>query len=268
MTGVLSVVGIGPGAEDLLTPRARAVLQAADVVIGYGVYTEMVRAWLPGARCIDSAIGEEAERARASLELAQQGKRVALVSSGDAGVYGMAGLALELAATMEPAPAVEVVPGVTAAQAAAAILGAPLALDYATISLSDALVPWEQIERRLEGAVAGGFVLAIYNPTSGRRGHRFAQALAVLRAHLPDNTPCALVRDASRPGERSEVVSLALLDGAAIDMRTIVIVGNRTTRILRGRLVTPRGYTVPTTPQPGGTNVSSTVAGLVREANE
>ncbi|TAJ18667.1 MAG: cobalt-precorrin-3B C(17)-methyltransferase, partial [Dehalococcoidia bacterium] len=134
VTGLLSVVGIGPGAEDLLTPRARAVLQAADVVIGYGVYTEMVRAWLPDARYIDSAIGEEAARARASLELAQQGKHVALVSSGDAGVYGMAGLALELAATMDPAPTVEVVPGVTAAQAAAAILGAPLALDYATIS--------------------------------------------------------------------------------------------------------------------------------------
>jgi len=267
VTGLLSVVGIGPGAEDLLTPRARAVLQAADVVIGYGVYTEMVRAWLPGARCIDSAIGEEAERARASLELAQQGKRVALVSSGDAGVYGMAGLALELAATMDPAPAVEVVPGVTAAQAAAAILGAPLALDYATISLSDALVPWEQIERRLAGAVAAGFVLAIYNPTSGRRGHRFAQALAVLRTHLPDDTPCALVRDASRPGEHSAIVSLGHLIDAAIDMRTIVIVGNSTTRVVNGRLVTPRGYAMALMSHTGDAEATDiTGQPIVREA--
>ncbi len=267
MTGLLSVVGIGPGAEDLLTPRARAVLQAADAVVGYGLYTEMVRAWLPDARYIDFAIGEEAERARASLELAQQGKHVALVSSGDAGVYGMAGLALELAATMDPAPTVEVVPGVTAAQAAAAILGAPLALDYATISLSDVLVPWEQVERRLEGAVAAGFVLAIYNPTSGRRGHRFAQALAVLRAHLPDDTPCALVRDASRPGERSQVVSLARLHEAVTDMRTIVIVGNSTTRVVNGRLITPRGYAAAPLSDNGAPSGTATGRPAEREAS-
>jgi precorrin-3B C17-methyltransferase len=265
VTGLLSVVGIGPGAEDLLTPRARVVLQAADLVIGYGAYTEMVHAWLPGAHCVDSAIGEETARARASLELAQQGQHVALVSSGDAGVYGMAGLALELAVTMEPAPAIEVVPGVTAAQAAAAVLGAPLALDYATISLSDALVPWAQVERRLEGAVAAGFVLALYNPTSGRRGHHFARALAVLRAHLPGDTLCAVVRDASRPGEHSEVVSLARLDQAAIDMRTLVIVGNATTRLFSGRLVTPRGYAIATGTPPRSADVDS-LARLLREA--
>ena len=268
MTGLLSVVGIGPGAEDLLTPRARAVLQAADAVVGYSLYTEMVRAWLPDARYIDSAIGEEAARARASLELAQQGKHVALVSSGDAGVYGMAGLALELAATMDPAPTVEVVPGVTAAQAAAAILGAPLALDYATISLSDVLVPWEQVERRLAGAVAAGFVLAIYNPTSGRRGHRFAQALTVLRAHLSDDTPCALVRDASRAEEHSEVVSLAGLGEAVVDMRTIVIVGNSTTRVVNGRLITPRGYTTAPLPDNGDPDVTATSRPVGREAGE
>lgn len=263
MTGRLSVVGIGPGAEDLLTPRARAVLTTADVVIGYGMYVEMVHAWLPDTRCIDSALGEETARARAALVLAQQGQHVALVSSGDAGVYGMAGVALELAATMDPAPEVQVVPGVTAAQAAAAILGAPLVLDYATISLSDALVPWGQIERRLEGAVAAGFVLAIYNPTSGRRGHRFARALEVLRAHLSDETPCALVRNASRPDERSEILPLSAVSGATVDMLTLLIVGNSTTRIIGGRMVTPRGYAIAAGTEP---DADTPLTRLLREA--
>ncbi|MSQ29005.1 MAG: precorrin-3B C(17)-methyltransferase [Dehalococcoidia bacterium] len=249
MTGLLTIVGLGPGAEDLLTPRARAALKAAEVVVGYGLYLDMVRAWLPGLRCIDSPIGEEEARARLSLDLARGGQRVALVSSGDAGVYGMAGLALELASAPptdagdEPLRIV-VVPGVTAAQAAASIVGAPLMADYATISLSDVLLPWEQIERRLAGAVAAGFVLAIYNPTSGRRAHRFARAIELLRAALPADTPCALVRDASRPDEHATLLPLSAIEGAAVDMHTIVIVGNATTRILDGRLVTPRGYRI------------------------
>lgn len=245
MTGLLTIVGIGPGAEDLLTPRARAALEAAEVVVGYGLYLDMVRAWLPGTRCIHSPIGEEEARARLAIDLARDGQRVALVSSGDAGIYGMAGLALELAASAETSsPRIEVVPGVTAAQAAASIVGAPLMTDYATISLSDALLPWEQIERRLTGAAAAGFVLALYNPTSGRRAHRFARALELLRAALPADTPCALVRDASRPDEHATLVPLSAIESVAVDMRTIVIVGNATTRILGGRLVTPRGYRI------------------------
>ena len=249
MSGLLSVIGIGPGAEDLLTPRARAALAAADVVIGYRLYVDMVRAWLPGVHTIESPIGEETQRARHALELALRGQRVAIVSSGDAGIYGMAGLVLEIAATMDPAPVVETIPGITAAQAAAAVVGAPLMIDYATISLSDALVPWEDIERRLEAAVGAGFVVAIYNPTSGRRGHRFARALEVIRAHLAPDTPCAVVRDASRADESVEIVPLGALEHATIDMRTMLIVGNRTTRVLGGRLVTPRGYTVSGTDQ-------------------
>lgn len=244
MSGLLSIVGLGPGAEDLLTPRARAALTAADVVIGYQLYIEMVHAWLPEARTIESPIGEETQRARHALELAQQGQHVAIVSSGDAGIYGMAGLVLELAAGMDPAPDVETIPGVTAAQAAAAVVGAPLMMDYATISLSDALIPWADIERRLEAAVGAGFVLAIYNPTSGRRGHRFARALEVIRAHLAPDTSCAIVRDASRLDESAEIVALDAIERASIDMRTLLIVGNSTTRVLGGRLVTPRGYAV------------------------
>lgn len=246
MTGLLTVVGIGPGAEDLLTPRARTALAAAEVVVGYGLYLDMVRAWLPDVHGIDSPIGEETARARLALDLARGGQRVALVSSGDAGVYGMAGLALEIAATQPDAPQIEVIPGVTAAQAAAAVVGAPLMVDYATISLSDVLLPWDQIERRLSGAVAAGFVVAIYNPTSGRRAHRFARAIEVLLALLPPETPCALVRDASRPDEQATLVPLSELATAGTDMRTMVIVGNATTRILGGRMVTPRGYAIGT----------------------
>lgn len=244
----VSIVGLGPGAEDLLTPRARAVLAAADAVVGYGLYIEMVRAWVPEARCVASPIGEERVRAAAALRLAAEGRHIAVVSSGDAGIYGMGGLVLELAA--DPAyahVAIETVPGITAAQAAAAAVGAPLMLDFATISLSDRLIPWEQIERRLDAAARAGFVLALYNPTSGRRGHRFARALEILAAHRPPETLCALVRNAARPDQQHTVVTLADLTaeaGASVDMLTVLIIGNETTRLLGGRMVTPRGYGV------------------------
>lgn len=247
-TARVSIVGLGPGAEDLLTPRARRILEAADAVVGYGLYTDMVHAWVPSARCVPSPIGEERVRAAAALRLAAQGRHVAVVSSGDAGIYGMAGLVLELAATPEFADvAVECVPGITAAQAAASVVGAPLMLDFATMSLSDQLIPWEQIERRLTAAAEAGFVLALYNPTSGRRAHRFAHALEILTASRGPETPCAVVRNASRPDEQRSIVTLADLAGPAaeaVDMLTVLIVGNETTRVLGGRMVTPRGYGV------------------------
>lgn len=259
MSGQLWVVGLGPGAEDLLTPRARAVLESADVVVGYRAYIDMVRAWLPAARCVDSDLGEETARAKAALLLAAQGMRVALVSGGDAGVYGMAGLALELAGALDSPPAVEIVPGVTAAQAAAAVAGAPLMTDYATLSLSDHLVPWEQIERRLIAATDAGFVLALYNPTSASRSERFARALELLCERRHAATPCAVVRDASRVGERCDIVSLGALAECAVDMRTIVIVGNATTRVIDGRLVTPRGYRLGTNGERGETAAETLV---------
>lgn len=243
----VSIVGIGPGAADLLAPRASRILAEADVVVGYGLYIEMVQAWIPEARCVASPIGEERVRAAAALRVAAEGRHVAVVSSGDAGIYGMGGLVLELAA--DPAyagVAIETVPGVTAAQAAAAAVGAPLMLDFATISLSDRLIPWEQIERRLEAAVRAGFVLALYNPTSGRRGQRFAHALDVIAAHRPPDTVCAIVRNAARPDQQERLVTLAELatEAARIDMLTVLIVGNESTRVLGGRMVTPRGYGV------------------------
>lgn len=252
MSGHLWVVGLGPGAEDLLTPRARAALEAADVVIGYRGYVDQVRAWLPDANCVDSELGEELGRARAALLLAAQGARVALVSSGDAGVYGMAGLVLEIAPALDPPPTVEVVPGVTAAQAAAALAGAPLMTDYATLSLSDHLVPWDEIERRIIAATDAGFVLALYNPSSAARSSRFERAMELVRARRDGATPCAVVREASRPGERCDIVRLDALSACAVDMRTVVIIGNATTRVVGGRLVTPRGYRLEPAPDDDG----------------
>jgi precorrin-3B C17-methyltransferase len=245
----VSIIGLGPGASDLLTPRALRILTEADVVVGYGLYIEMVRAWIPEARCVASPIGDERLRAAAALRVAAEGRHVAVVSSGDAGIYGMGGLVLELAA--DPAyagVAIETVPGITAAQAAAAAVGAPLMLDFATISLSDRLIPWEQIERRLDGATRAGFVLALYNPTSGRRSHRFVRALEVIAAYRPPATPCAVVRNAARPEQQERLVTLAELatEAAGVDMLTVLIIGNESTHVLGGRMVTPRGYGIET----------------------
>lgn len=246
--GSVSVVGLGPGAADLLSPRARRILQSADAVVGYARYIDMVRAWVPEAHCVASPIGEERVRAMAALSVAATGKHIAVVSSGDPGIYAMAGLVLELAAM--PAYAnvdVSVVPGITAAQAAAAVAGAPLMLDYATISLSDQLIPWAQIERRLIAALDADFVLALYNPNSGRRAQRFSRAVELLATHRAPATPCAVVRNASRSDEQAALLTITDLttaDASLVDMLTILIVGNSTSRITDGRLITPRGYAV------------------------
>jgi precorrin-3B C17-methyltransferase len=252
--GTLSIVGVGPGAEAQITAAARAALESADVIVGYSLYLDLVRAWLPDANFRPSPIGDEAARARDALLLAAEHERVALVGSGDAGVYGLAGLAYELRAAMvwtgRPPPEIEVVPGITAALAAAALLGAPLGHDFAVISLSDLLTPWEVIVRRLRAAAGADFVLALYNPTSTRRGHRFQEALAILRAVRAPETPVGVVANAYREGQRVTVTELASLEAGMVDMLTIVLVGNSQTRVLDGKMVTPRGYGIPLSPNP------------------
>jgi len=248
--GQLALVSLGPGPLDLLTPRARRALLDADTVIGYRAYLDSLRSILPDSVLRPYELGEERERAVASIELARAGRRVALVSSGDVGVYAMAGLVYELLAeapraqedAMASELAVEVIPGVTAATAAAALLGAPLMLDFAVISLSDLLVSWDQIERRLEAVARGDLVLAIYNPASTRRRRGLARAKEILLAHRPDDTPVGLVREAYRPEQSVRFMTLADLDCEHVDMKTILIVGNSATAILDGRLVARRGY--------------------------
>ena len=243
--GRLSIVGLGPGGPEHLTARARAALEAAEVVVGYHGYLDQVRPWLGAKRYHGSPLGEEIERCRLAIALARAGHRVALVSSGDAGIYGMAGPVFELLGAsdaVEEADAVEVVPGVSAAQAAAALLGAPLMCDYATISLSDLLVPWSSVERRIEAVAAADLVVALYNPASQRRRQHLARAREILLRYRSPETPVGVVRNAGRPGQTVTLTNLAHLLDQPIDMLTVVIVGNSATVRVGSRMVTRRGY--------------------------
>lgn len=253
--GKLFVVGLGPGDLTHLTPAARAAIEAADVVVGYQTYLELIPELLAGKELLASGMRQEVERCRQALERAAAGATVALVSGGDAGIYGMAGLALELAATLPVT--VEVIPGVSALQAAAARLGAPLMHDLAVISLSDLLTPWELISRRLEAAAAADFVVALYNPKSTGRTTQVETAREILLRHRDPATPVGIVRHACRSGETVTVSTLGEFTAHPIDMFSLVIVGNAATFVdARGQMITPRGYETsartPRAPQPAG----------------
>ncbi|MEU4153946.1 precorrin-3B C(17)-methyltransferase [Streptomyces sp. NPDC026659] len=238
--GRLAVVGLGPGARDLLTPRAVAELRRASVLVGLDQYVDQIRDLLrPGTRVLESGLGAEEERARTAVTEARAGHAVALIGSGDAGVYAMASPALA-----EASDDIDVVgvPGVTAALAAGALLGAPLGHDHVSISLSDLHTPWEVIERRVRAAAESDLVVTFYNPRSRGRDWQLPKALATLAEHRAPTTPVGVVRNASRPDESSRVTTLAALDPASVDMMTVVTVGNTATREIAGRMVTPRGY--------------------------
>ncbi|MBG6104846.1 cobalt-precorrin 5A hydrolase/precorrin-3B C17-methyltransferase [Micromonospora vinacea] len=238
--GRLAVVGLGPGATDLRTPRAVAELRRAAVVVGLDQYLDQVRDVLrPGTRVLSSGLGAEEARARAAVAEAAAGRAVALIGSGDAGVYAMASPALEYA---DERIDVVGVPGVTAALAAGALLGAPLGHDHAYLSLSDLHTPWDVIERRVTAAAEGDFVTLFYNPRSRARDWQLGKALGILAAHRPPDTPVGVVRNASRPGERVHLATVATLDPAVVDMYSVVVVGSSDTRLVAGRMVTPRGY--------------------------
>ncbi|MDQ0990171.1 precorrin-3B C(17)-methyltransferase [Streptomyces sp. V3I7] len=238
--GRLAVVGLGPGARDLLTPRAEAELRRASVLVGLDQYVDQIRDLLrPGTRVLASGLGAEEERARTAVAEARAGHAVALIGSGDAGVYAMASPALA-----EASDDIDVVgvPGVTAALAAGAILGAPLGHDHVSISLSDLHTPWEVIERRVRAAAEADLVVTFYNPRSRGRDWQLPKALAILAEHREPRTPVGVVRNASRPDESGRVTSLAELAPETVDMMTVVTVGNTATREIAGRMVTPRGY--------------------------
>ncbi|MFJ9906464.1 precorrin-3B C(17)-methyltransferase [Streptomyces sp. NPDC101152] len=238
--GRLAVVGLGPGARDLLTPRARAELRRASVLVGLDQYVDQIRDLLrPGTRILESGLGAEEERARTAVAEARKGQAVALIGSGDAGVYAMASPALA-----EASDDIDVigVPGVTAALAAGAVLGAPLGHDHVSISLSDLHTPWEVIERRVRAAAEADLVVTFYNPRSRGRDWQLPKALAILAEHREPTTPVGVVRNASRPDESSRLTTLDALDPATVDMMTVVTVGNTATREIAGRMVTPRGY--------------------------
>lgn len=236
------VVGLGPGQADFLTAQARNALQDAEVICGYTVYVELVRPLYPEKTFYTTGMTREIDRCRWALQTAQGGKTVALVCSGDAGVYGMASPLLELAVDY-PDVEVEIVPGLTAALSGAAVLGAPLAHDFCVISLSDRLTLWPVIENRLACAAKGDFCLAIYNPSSKGRPDYLQKAVRILLQNgKSPQTVCGFVRNIGREGQTARLVSLAELENTAVDMFTTVFVGNCATQDLQGRMVTPRGY--------------------------
>ena len=237
---MIYVVGIGPGGLDEITPRALEAMRACEVITGYSRYVELVKDLLPDKKFSVWAMRQERERCLDALTLSQSGQDVALVSSGDPGVYGMAGLMLEVASgTGEE---VRVIPGMTAANSAAAVLGAPLMNDYATISLSDLLTDWATIERRLEAASIGDFVVCVYNPASRHRPDNFRKACEILLRHRPPETPAGYVRNSGRDGESYEVTTLGRIAECDIDMLCTAIIGNSQSYILDGKIITTRGY--------------------------
>ena len=242
MSNLVYVVGLGPGNARFLTAQAQAALQAADVLCGYTVYIDLVRPLYPDKEVYTTGMTKEIDRCRWALETAQSGKTVALVCSGDAGVYGMASPLLELAQSY-PAVTVEIVPGLTAALSGGAVLGAPLAHDFCVISLSDRLTPWAVIEKRLACAAAGDFSIALYNPSSRGRADYLQKAVRILLANGKDSqTVCGIVRSIGRTGETARLLPLAELENTPVDMFTTVFIGNAATRVLGGKMVTPRGY--------------------------
>ena len=247
--GRLAVVGIGPGDAGWRTPEVSGLLATASDIVGYGLYLDLLGSVAAGKKLHPGTLGAETERASLALDLAASGKEVALVSSGDAGIYGLAALVFELIDRSDRRDwaAVDIVvsPGVSAMQAAAARAGAPLGHDFCAISLSDLMTPWPVIEARLEAAAIGDFVVALYNPRSARRREALAKAADILLAQRPADTPVLIARNLGRDGERVRLAALGSLAQADIDMLTIVIVGSSTSRVIPGdppRLYTPRGY--------------------------
>lgn len=237
------VVGMGPGGARQMTFEARQVLEQCEVIVGYTVYVDLLKEIFPDKEYLDTPMRQEVKRCRMAFEEAEKGRKAAMVCSGDAGVYGMSGLMLEIGEEY-PDISVEVVPGVTAALAGSALLGAPLVHDFAVISLSDLLTPWETIEKRLRYAAMADLAICIYNPSSKKRADYLSQACDILLEVLERERVCGLASRIGREGEQCQVLTLGELKGRQVDMFTTVFIGNSQTRETGGRMVTPRGYQI------------------------
>lgn len=235
------VVGLGPGGKDDMTIRAVRAIKNAEVVTGYTYYINLISDMLKGKEIFSSAMTKEVERCRKALQYALNGKTVAMVSSGDTGVYGMAGLIYEVCKD-HPNVEIEVIPGVTAACSGAAVVGAPLTHDFAVISLSDLLTPWAVIEKRIRSAAAADFSICIYNPSSKKRADYLAKACGYILQYRSPDTPCAYVENIGRDGENYTICTLGELQEARTNMFTTVFIGSSRTKIINGKIVTQRGY--------------------------
>lgn len=241
MENKIYVVGLGPGGVEQMTERAIETLKSCDVIAGYNVYIELIRDSFPEKKFLSTGMRKEVDRCKLALEEALKGQVVAMVSSGDAGVYGMAGIMYEVAAA-HPEITIEVVPGITAACSGAAVLGAPLISDFCLISLSDLLTPIEKIKKRLACAADADFVICIYNPSSFKRHDYLQKACDILLQYQDGSTPAGIVRNIGREGQDYEITTLRQLREKQVDMFSTVIIGNSQTKVINGKLVTPRGY--------------------------
>lgn len=239
---MLYVVGLGPGSKAMMTQEAREVIEQTKTIVGYATYVRLIEDMIEGKELVVTGMRGEIDRCKKALEIAQTGKDVAIISSGDAGVYGMAGLIMDLASKQDAKVEIKVIPGVTASIAAAAHLGAPLMNDFCHISLSDLMTPWEVIEKRLHAAAAADFVICLYNPRSKGRPHHLRKALDIISQYKAGTTVVGIGKDVARPKEIDAITTIDDLDETMVNMTSIVIVGNKETYVHDGRMITPRGY--------------------------
>jgi len=242
----ISVVGIGPGGFEEMTPKARRAIESAEVVAGYNTYIKLIEEILGGKKIIGRAMMQEVERSQLAIQEALSGRNVAVISSGDAGVYGMAGLVLEMILDLpeKNRPQLEIIAGVSAVNAAAAILGAPLMHDFAIISLSDLMTPWELIKKRVYSAAEADFVIALYNPKSKRRVNQIIEVQQILLQFRKKNTPVGIVTNAGRENQKKIISTLENFTQEDINMFSLVIIGNSQTFIKENFMITPRGYSI------------------------
>ena len=241
MTQKVYVVGLGPGGIEQMTQRAKAALESCDVIAGYHVYIDLIKNDFTGKEFLTTGMRKEVDRCKLAIEEALKGKTVAMISSGDAGVYGMAGIMYQVAAE-HPELEIEVVPGITAACSGAAVLGAPLISDFCLISLSDLLTPWEKIEKRLDCASQADFCICLYNPSSFKRHDYLQKACDLMMKYKSPDTICGTVSNIAREGEEAHVMTLKELRDTQVDMFTTVFIGNSQTKEINNKMVTPRGY--------------------------
>ena len=241
---MIYVIGIGPGCRDLKTQEAISAMEDAEVIVGYKTYIKLVEDFVKDKEVVQNGMRKEVDRCQDAIDIAKTGKKVAVISSGDAGIYGMAGLILELITKQELDIPVKVVPGVTASIGAAAVLGAPIMHDFCHISLSDLMTPWEVIEKRLRLAAEADFVICLYNPRSKGRSEHLANAFKIMGEFKDGSTPVGIVKDVGREDQEKFICTFDTMDFERVDMTTMVIIGNKSTYIHDDLMITPRGYTV------------------------
>lgn len=241
---MIYVIGIGPGSRDLMTQEAIAAMEDAEVIVGYKTYIKLVEDFIKDKEVVQNGMRKEVDRCQDAIDIAKTGKKVAVISSGDAGIYGMAGLILELITKQNLDIPVKVVPGVTASIGAAAVLGAPIMHDFCHISLSDLMTPWEVIEKRLRLAAEADFVICLYNPRSKGRSEHLAKAFKIMGEFKDGSTPVGIVKDVGRADQEKFICTFDTMDFERVDMTTMVIIGNKSTYIKDDLMITPRGYTV------------------------